>query len=252
MLEQEWKKLSREFLGITPEQTDEQAPYNLIIPPSTCPQCHTAIKPWHNIPVFSYLCLKGRCKACQKPISIRYPLIEFITALLTLFIFWQYGLSYQFLAASLFSWLLLVLTMIDIDTQLLPDNLTIPLIWLGLIVNSFELFIPLQNSVLSAAGAYSFLWLFVWLFKLITGKEGMGQGDFKLFSAFGAWFGWQSLPFILTLASLVGAIIGIIILKSQKQSNDTPLAFGPYLCMAAYIYLLFGQAIIDWYLSLIL
>jgi leader peptidase (prepilin peptidase) / N-methyltransferase len=139
--------------------------------------------------------------------------------------------------------------MIDFDTQLLPDSMTIPLIWLGLMVNAFEIFIPLKDSVFSAVGAYVFLWIFVYIFKLITGKDGMGEGDFKLFSAFGAWFGWQALPLILVASSIAGALIGIIIIKTSKQDQDTPLAFGPYLCVAAYFYLLYGQELIQWYLS---
>ena len=216
MLNKEWTLLSKEYLNID-EKSATEAPYNLVTPLSSCPKCNTSIKPWHNIPVLSYLCLQGKCHTCKTPISIRYPLVEILTAFLSLIVFYKFGLTLQFFAGLVFCWVLIALTMIDFDTQLLPDSMTIPLIWLGLMVNAFEVFVPLKESVFSAVGAYVFLWTFVYLFKLITGKDGMGEGDFKLFAAFGAWFGWQSLPLILVFSSFVGAIIGIIILKISKQ-----------------------------------
>ncbi len=247
ILNSEWTNLSKEYLNIKVEPT--KIAYNLSQPRSTCPKCKSIIKPWHNIPVLSYLWLRGKCATCQTSISIRYPLVEAITALLSYLIYYNFGLTASFFCGVLLCWCLIALTMIDFDTQLLPDQITLPLIWLGLIVNIFEVFSPLDVSVLSAVGAYVFLWCFVRLFKLITGKDGMGEGDFKLFSAFGAWFGYQSLPLILVLSSFVGAIIGIIILKASNKDTDQPLAFGPYLCMAAYIYLLYGNDLVQWYLS---
>lgn len=248
MLNRQWTTLSSEYLNIEMKHNEET--YNLAFPHSTCPKCQCKIKPWQNIPILSYLLLKGKCHTCKTSISIRYPLVELATALLGYIIFIKYGLSIQFLCGVFLCWILIALTMIDFDTQLLPDSMTIPLIWVGLLLNSFEVFVPLTNSLYSAVGAYVFLWLFVYIFKLITGKDGMGEGDFKLFSAFGAWFGWQALPLILVLSSFAGAIIGIIILKLSKKGSDTPLAFGPYLCIAAYIYLVYGKEIIHWYLSL--
>ena len=247
MLNNEWTALSSEYLNIKVEPITE--PYNLIKPNSTCPKCKSAIKPWHNIPVISYLFLKGKCATCKNPISIRYPLVEAATAILSFAVFYHFGFTPQFFCGLILCWCLIALTMIDFDTQLLPDSITIPLIWLGLLINIYEVFTPLATSVLSAAGAYIFLWLFVRIFKIITGKDGMGEGDFKLFAAFGAWFGYQALPLILVLSSMVGAIIGLIILKISNKDTDHPLAFGPYLCMAAYFYLLYGNDLIQWYLG---
>lgn len=248
MLEREWQQMSAEFLNITIEPCKEA--FNLIVPRSRCPKCNHGIKAWQNMPIISYLLLKGQCYNCQAPITLRYPIIELITGLLTLAVYLKFGFSLQCLAAFCLVWALIALAMIDIDTQLLPDNLTIPLLWLGLICNSFELFVPLKNAVLSSAGAYLSLWLFLKAFKLITGKDGMGYGDFKLFAAFGAWFGWQALPFILIFASMAGALIGLLILYFKKQDRDTPLPFGPYLCAAGLLYLLIGQELVSWYLGL--
>lgn len=250
MLNREWRALSAEYLEIEIQKPSK--PYNLITPLSTCPKCESRIKPWHNIPILSYLWLKGKCAHCKNPISIRYPLVEATTAILSLLLLIKFGLSAKFLCGIFFSWILIALTMIDFDTQLLPDSMTLPLIWIGLLINSFELFIPLKEAVYCAMGAYLFLWLFVYVFNLLTGKEGMGEGDFKLFSAFGAWFGWQALPLILVMSSFAGAIIGIITLKLSKKNTDTPLAFGPYLCIAAYIYLLYGSELIAGYITMFL
>lgn len=248
MLNKEWTALSKEFLNLESSETERET-YNLLTPKSKCPNCNTAIKPWHNIPVLGYLWLKGKCANCKISFSIRYPLVEAATALISVSVFYKFGVSLECMAALLFCWILIALTMIDFDTQLLPDSMTIPLIWIGLMINAYNTFIPLQDAVFSAVGAYVFLWSFVYLFKLFTGKDGMGEGDFKLFAAFGAWFGWQSLPLILVFSSFVGAIIGIIFLKLSKLNSDTPIAFGPYLCIAAYLYLLYGKEFLNWYLG---
>lgn len=249
MLNREWTALSHEFLEIKTDNTPLET-YNLFTPQSSCPNCHSTIKPWHNLPILGYLWLKGQCFTCKTPFSIRYPLVEAATMLISISVFYKFGVSFQCLVALIFCWILIALTMIDFDTQLLPDSMTIPLIWIGLMINAYDTFTPLKEAVFSAVIAYVFLWSFVFLFKLLTGKDGMGEGDFKLFAAFGAWFGWQSLPLILVFSSFVGAIIGIIILKVSKKDTDTPLAFGPYLCVAAYLYLLYGNEFLNWYLAL--
>lgn len=250
MLEREWRVMSAEFLNVEVSKPNDV--YNLLKPRSSCPNCKKPIRVIDNIPIISYLWLKGRCNYCSNKISIRYPFVELLTAILTTLLYFKYGMSAQLLAGALFTWLLIALTFIDLDTQLLPDNLTIPLIWLGLLTNTNNIFISINNSVLSAAGAYLFLWGFVWIFKFITGKDGMGYGDLKLFAAFGAWFGWTALPFILIFSSLFGAIVGVMILKFTNQSKDTPLPFGPYLCLAAYLYIIFGDWFINWYLGFLL
>ena len=222
---------------------------NLFLPRSFCPACKKTVKAIYNIPIIGYLLLRGRCNYCKHAISIRYPLIEAMSCILAVFATWHFGFGLPLLFALLFIWILIALLFIDIDHQLLPDNLTLPLLWLGLIANTQSLFTTLPNAVLSAAGAYLLLWLFIKLFYLCTGKIGMGNGDFKLFAAFGAWFGWEQLPLILMLASLTGSIIGIIYLKSRKKSSDTPIAFGPFLCVSGFISLMWGQSILSWYLN---
>lgn len=247
MLQAEWKHECCELLQIKEEP---EATINLFFPRSFCPACKSMVKAWQNIPILSFLFLAGKCGQCKAPISIRYPLIELTTLLLSLFATWHFGLSLQLPFALLAIWLLIVLLFIDLDHQLLPDNLTLSLLWLGLIANTQHLFTSLPNAVLSAAGAYLSLWLFIRLFYLITGKIGMGNGDFKLFAAFGAWFGWMYLPLILLLSSISGAIIGIIYLRLSEQSKDTTIPFGPFLCIAGLITLFFGQDIVQAYLSL--
>lgn len=242
MMEREWKTEARAMLDI--EQTDEKAEtFNLAFPNSHCPQCNTAIKSWQNIPVLSYLLLGGKCGNCQSSISIRYPIIEAVTALLAAIIVWQLNTIPEILTALVFSWALICLTMIDIDHKLLPDQITLPLLWLGLIVNSFELFVPFIDAFWGAVAGYLVLWSVYWIFKLVTGKEGMGFGDFKLLAALGAWMGWQALPLILIFSSLVGTIIGIAILIINKQGRDTTLPFGPYLAIAGWITFLWGEQI---------
>lgn len=222
---------------------------NLFYPRSFCPNCKEMVRSWQNIPLISFLFLRGKCAYCKHPIPKRYPFVELLTALLSVYTAWHFGFQLQFLFAVVFIWIMICLIFIDFDHQLLPDHLTLILLWLGLIANTQNLFTTLPDAVLSAAGAYLFLWLFIKLFYLVTGKVGMGHGDFKLFAAFGAWFGWTQLPLILLLSSLTGAIVGIIYLKLSRKSKDTTIPFGPFLCMAGIISLFWGNEIIRWYLG---
>ena len=248
MLERDWRRQCHEFL--TPDQpAPEQPTYNLILPHSHCPHCQTEIKAWQNLPVVSYLLLKGRCGHCRGRISPRYPLIELLTAGLSMLVAWHFGFGWAAGAMLLLTWGLISLSMIDADTQLLPDILVLPLLWLGLIVNSTELFTDLNSALWGAVAGYLSLWSVYWLFKLITGKEGMGYGDFKLLAMLGAWGGWQILPLTILLSSLVGAILGIIILKSRGKDNATPIPFGPYLAIAGWIALIWGETITGTYLK---
>lgn len=249
MLNQQWQQHCSEIMAC---ELPPQDKINLFFPRSHCPKCSQLIKAWQNIPIVSYLFLRGRCFYCKQSISWRYPFIEALTVALSLLIAWQFGPGLVCIAALLFTWMLICLCFIDIDHQLLPDNLTLSLLWLGLLCNTQGMFISLENAVISAAIAYLLLWSFMQLFYLITGKIGMGHGDFKLLAALCAWVGWQQLPFILIFSSLSGAIIGIIVLKLKSKDKDTPIPFGPFLCVAGYIALLYGQSINEWYLTTML
>ncbi|HIQ53636.1 MAG TPA: prepilin peptidase [Pseudomonas pachastrellae] len=247
MLEIEWQQQAREIL----EPDREHAPpatYNLILPHSHCPKCKTEIKPWQNIPVISYLLLRGRCGNCKEPISLRYPAIELLTAGLSMLVAWQMGFGLATAGMLVLTWALVCLSMIDADTQLLPDIIVLPLLWLGLILNSFGVYTDLNTALWGAVAGYLSLWSVYWLFKLVTGKEGMGYGDFKLLAMLGAWGGWQVLPLTILLSSLVGAILGLIILKARGANNSTPLPFGPYLAIAGWIALIWGETITGHYL----
>lgn len=246
MLEAEWKEQCCELMHITDKE--KKPGINLFLPRSFCPKCKSLVKSWQNIPILSYLFLRGRCYNCKHPISLRYPFIELLTSIVSIYACWHFGFNLQLIFALLAIWILICLIFIDFDHQLLPDNLTLSLLWLGLIANTQNTFVSLPVAVLSAAGAYVSLWLFIKLFYLITGKIGMGHGDFKLFAAFGAWFGWIYLPLILLLSSISGAIIGVIYLRLNEKSRDTTIPFGPFLCIAGIIALFWGQIIIDWYL----
>jgi leader peptidase (prepilin peptidase) / N-methyltransferase len=247
MLEREWREQCVEFLGsdnIVATAKLEPAPkFNLVTPNSTCPSCGHKIKPWENIPLISYLFLRGKCSACKTPISLRYPIIELVTGILSVIAIYTFGVNATGLACLVLTWCLIALTMIDVDTQLLPDNITLPLVWLGLIVNYFGLFTSLESSLIGAIVGYLSLWSIYWLFKLLTGKEGMGYGDFKLLAAFGAWLGWQMLPQIILLSSLVGAVIGIGMIVIRGRDKNIPIPFGPYLAIAGWIALMWGQDI---------
>jgi leader peptidase (prepilin peptidase) / N-methyltransferase len=228
----------------------ERARFNLIVPRSRCGHCGHQITAIENIPILSWLALRGKCSACGTRIGMRYPLVELGTALLFLGCAATFGASLHTLAAMAFCAVLVALTGIDFDTQLLPDQLTLPLLWLGLLLNVGGLFAPLPDAVIGAAAGYLILWLVYWAFKLATGREGMGYGDFKLLGALGAWFGWQSLAMILLLSSVVGAVVGIGILVVQKKGRQTAIAFGPYLAMAGLITLFFGAQLRSAFLGL--
>jgi leader peptidase (prepilin peptidase)/N-methyltransferase len=217
--------------------------YNLLVPRSACPHCKHQITALENVPVISWLLLRGQCSSCKAPISARYPAIEALTGLLSAGLVWHFGFGWAGMAALLFGWLLLAMTFIDLDTQYLPDDLTYSLLWLGLLVNSQGLFVPLKDAVIGAAAGYMALWTVYWAFKLVRGKEGMGYGDFKLLAALGAWMGWQMLPAIILLSSVVGALVGIGIIIASRLGFDHKIPFGPYLAGAGLAALLCGQQI---------
>lgn len=217
-----------------------QDTYNLVVPRSSCPSCGHQITAIENIPVVSWLALRGKCRACKTPISPRYPIVELLTAVISGVIAWKLGTGLAGLSALLFGWMLIAMTFIDADTKLLPDDLTFPLMWAGLLVNINGTFVPLQDAVIGAAAGYMALWSVYWLFKLVTGKEGMGYGDFKLLAALGAWLGWMALPTIILLSSVVGAVVGISLIVFTKHGRDNPIPFGPYLAAAGLITMLYG------------
>ncbi len=245
MLERGWETQCAELRGETPAPAPT---YNLVVPGSACPACGHRIGALENVPVVSWLVLKGRCRQCSAAISSRYPLVERSGAALALAALWKFGPTWQAVAACVFLWTLAALTFIDFDTQLLPDSMTLPLLWAGLIANLFDLFVPLRTAVIGAVAGYLSLWTVYWLFKLIRGKEGMGYGDFKLLAAVGAWLGWQMLPLVILLSSLVGAAIGLTLIVFKGRDHSVPLAFGPYLAIAGAIALFFGKAIMKVYL----
>ena len=249
MLQKEWRVECRLLLDL-PEAPEKSV--NLFFPRSFCPQCLKLIYAWQNIPILSFIFLRGRCHHCKHPIFWRYPLVEVLCMGLSLIAAWFFGFNATLVFACLFIWLLIPLCFIDLQHQILPDSLNLSLLWLGLIANTQSLFTTLPNAVLSAAGAYTGLWLFIKLFYLLTGKIGMGHGDFKLFAAFGAWFGWTQLPLILITASLSGAIVGIIYLKTTAKPHQTPIPFGPFLCIAGLLALFYGNAFWEWYLAFII
>jgi len=218
--------------------------YNLMVPRSACPNCGHLIAPWENIPVISYLFLGGKCKSCKAPIGIRYPLVELATAVLSALAMWHFGPTAQAVAAIAMIWALVALFMIDADTQLLPDQITLPLLWLGLLLNLQGLFVPLTDAVTGAAAGYLLLWSVYWLYKLVRGREGMGHGDFKLMGALGAWFGWQALPALILMSSVVGAVLGGAMLVFHRKSSDTTFPFGPYIAGAGLIILFFGADVL--------
>jgi leader peptidase (prepilin peptidase)/N-methyltransferase len=245
MLEREWRQQAHDVLGL-PLETPLPV-YNLMLPHSQCAHCAHRIRAWENIPLLSYLWLRGRCSACAAPIGKRYPLTELACGLLSAFVAWHFGFGWPACLLMFLTWGLLAMSLIDTEHQLLPDVLVLPLLWLGLIVNSFELFASLHDALWGAVAGYMALWSVFWLFKLITGKDGIGQGDFKLLALLGAWGGWQILPLTILLSSLAGAVIGVILLRLRNQKNSTPIPFGPYLAIAGWIALLWGGQITDFY-----
>ncbi|MFC0668188.1 prepilin peptidase [Azotobacter chroococcum] len=247
MMLRDWQAQAREVLELPGEAPGE--PFNLLLPHSHCPHCGHEIRPWENIPLLGWLALRGRCSACKAPIGARYPLVELACGLLSAYIAWHYGFGWQAGAMLLLGWGLLVMSLIDYDHQLLPDSLVLPLLWLGLILNNFGLFVSLEDALWGAVAGYLSLWSVYWLFKLLTGKEGMGYGDFKLLAMLGAWGGWQILPLTILLSSLVGAVLGIVILRLRKAESGTPIPFGPFLALAGWITLLWGERITGSYLQ---
>lgn len=223
--------------------------YNLFLPRSACPACGHMLSAKENIPIFSYFKLHGRCSQCGTHISRRYPLIELATGLLSAFVVWQLGSETTGLSALVLVWMLIAMTFIDIDTQTLPDDLTLPLLWLGLLVNINGVFVPLSDAVIGAAAGYLFLWMVFWVFRFITGKEGIGYGDFKLLAALGAWLGWMMLPLIVLLSSALGAAIGLIMILFRGHQREHPIPFGPFLALAGMVALLAGKPLIELYLG---
>ena len=248
MMQRNWGKECSEFLQL-PSQPAPEEPFNLALPRSRCPGCNTPIKAAHNIPVLSFLFLRGKCSNCHAAISLRYPLIEAFTAITSIIVATHFGYSPQTFFTLLLTWSLIALSFIDIDHHLLPDSNTLPLLWLGLFLSLFTIFTDAHASIIGAIAGYMTLWLVYQIFKLITGKEGMGYGDFKLLALFGAWIGWQYLPLIILLSSLVGAIIGITMIALAKQDHNNPIPFGPYLAAAGWIALLWGERINQFYLT---
>ncbi len=247
MMESRWRTDCCELLELAQEPAD--AKLTLSTPNSHCPQCKAAIRAWQNIPVVSYLLLRGKCAQCGVAISPRYPLVELTTGLLTLSLMLQFPASAALLGAMLLTWCLVALTMIDVDHQLLPDDITLPLIWLGLLFNIGGTYVTLTDAVIGAMAGYLTLWSVYWLFKLLTGKDGMGYGDFKLLAALGAWLGWQALPSIILLSSVVGAAVGIALMFFKRRGKDVPIPFGPYLAAAGWIALMWGDEISTKYLQ---
>ncbi len=246
MMEHDWLCQCAELRG---EEVPESGAFNLATPRSRCPNCGHMITATENIPIFSWLALRGKCSACRAPISPRYPLIEAVTALLSAYAAWHFGPSLAAIGAILFIWAMITLTGIDFDTQLLPDAITLPLLWLGLLFNLAGTYTSLPSAVIGAMAGYLSLWSVYWGFKLFTGKEGMGFGDFKLLSAIGAWLGWKMLPLTILLSSLVGAIVGIGLIVLAKRGKNVPIPFGPYLAAAGLIALFWGKPLTALYLG---
>ncbi|KAF0206582.1 MAG: leader peptidase (prepilin peptidase) [Gallionellaceae bacterium] len=248
MMERDWRAQCAELSGT---EAKEEAAYNLSTPRSACPQCGHKIGALENIPVISYLLLRGKCKACQTPISMRYPIVEALSGLFSAYAAWHFGFGLAGVGAIIFVWALIALTCIDLDTQLLPDDITLPLLWLGLLLNLNGVFTSLPNALVGAVAGYLTLWSVYWMFKLTTGKEGMGYGDFKLLAAIGAWLGWQMLPLVILLSSVVGAVVGITLIVAVKHGRNVPIPFGPYLAGGGLIAMFWGAPLTQSYLQFI-
>lgn len=244
MLEREWTINALDFLQLNRYSPVDKPAFNLAVPRSACPVCNNQIELWQNIPIVSYLFLKGRCGFCSTPISIRYPVVELITGLLSIAAFVRFGFTVEFLAFLFLTFCLVALTGIDFDHQLLPDVITLPLIWMGLLLNSQHVFVDLASAVYGAAAAYLSLYIIFEVYRFITGKVGMGFGDFKLFAVFGAWFGWTALPGILFLSAAIGSIVGIVMMLSKGYGRDSRLAFGPYLAIAGWLCIVYPETFV--------
>lgn len=245
MIELEWEREAAELRGEAPAEPPPR--YNLLTPRSHCPGCGHRIGALENVPLLSWLWLRGRCSGCGMRIPARYPLVELLAGVLSAIAIWRFGPTAAGLGAMLLGFFLLALTFIDLDTQLLPDDITLPLLWLGLLLNLWGVFAPLESAVIGAIAGYLVLWTVYWLFRLATGREGMGHGDFKLLAALGAWFGWQALPAIILLSSAVGATVGIALMIFRRHGREVPIPFGPYLAGAGLLTLYFGQPLSRWF-----
>lgn len=241
---------TRTTTAIDTTEKPEREKYNIVAPRSACPKCGHQITASENIPVFSYLLLKGKCSGCGTPIGKRYPIIELFTMLVSLAVAWKFGFSWQCLAALFLTWALICASVIDFDHQLLPDDITLPFLWIGILINLAGLFATIQASIIGAVAGYLSLWCVYWAFKLLTGKEGMGYGDFKLLAVIGAWLGWQALPGIILLSSAVGALVGISLIVIKGRDKNIPIPFGPYLAAAGWIYLMWGTQLSQMYFSI--
>jgi leader peptidase (prepilin peptidase)/N-methyltransferase len=251
IMEREWRIQCQDFLGHPDTEKLPVERYNLVVPRSRCPHCDHLISAWENIPVISYLFQKGRCRHCSKPISMRYPVIEALTAVLSVMVINHFGLNWSAISLLILTWGLISLSFIDFDHHLLPDNLTLPLMWLGLLMAVFGIgAVDVKSAVVGTMIGYASLWTIFQLFRLATGKEGMGYGDFKLLAVFGAWLGWQQLPLIILLASFVGAVVGILNIVIRKKDKSQPIPFGPFLCTAGFIAMLWGDQITRNYMQL--
>jgi leader peptidase (prepilin peptidase)/N-methyltransferase len=249
MMENRWREECKALTESSPSAPEAEQAFNLMIPRSAFPSCGHQISALENIPIISYLFLRGKCRSCQAAISVQYPLVELATALLSAFVVWKLGYTWQALGGLIFTWTLIALSIIDLKTQLLPDSMTLPLLWLGLIINLQNIFTHYSSSLLGAVFGYLSLWLVYHAFKLITGKEGMGYGDFKLLAALGAWMGWQMLPLVIILSSLLGASIGIALMVVGKHKQGVPIPFGPFLAGAGWVAFFWGQQLSDMYLN---
>lgn len=256
MMQRDWRAQCLEYLQLETDDTGAadatpQPVFNLLKPDSHCPACQHKVRPWQNIPIISYLLLKGRCASCQTPISWRYPAVELLTAALSVLVAWRFGPTPACLAALVLTWSLISLTVIDLDHQLLPDSITLPLMWLGLLLSltPWGLDVTPSAALVGAAAGYLSLWSLYWAFKLLTGREGMGYGDFKLLAALGAWFGWQQLLPIIIISSLTGAVAGVALMVLAGRDRHVPISFGPYLAVAGMIALLWGDRLQAWYLG---
>jgi len=256
MLEREWRQQATEILADAPLQASapsSQPAFNLVVPGSKCPKCQSPIRAWQNIPVSSYLFLRGKCANCSVRISARYPIVELSTAILSAAVAWKFGFTWYCGAALLMTWALIALSMIDFDHQLLPDQITLPLVWIGLLISLWSVpgtpFAPdMRSAILGGVAGYLSLWSIYWLFKLLTGKEGMGYGDFKLLAAFGTWLGWQPLLLIVLLSAFAGAVIGVGLIVLRGRDRNIPIPYGPYLAIAGWIAMLWGPELIQGYL----
>jgi leader peptidase (prepilin peptidase)/N-methyltransferase len=260
MLDREWREqcagLSEADAAATLPATHPRERFNLVVPRSACPGCKAPITAMQNVPLVSWLILGGRCASCGKPISVRYPLVELLTGIFSGFVAWRFGFGLPALAAMVLTWFLIALTFIDLDHQLLPDALTLPLLWIGLTLSLWgsagdaSVPVDLRSSLIGAIAGYASLWSVYHLFRLLTGKEGMGYGDFKLLSALGAWLGWQMLLPVILVAAVAGALVGIAYLAIRRQGRGTPIAFGPFLAAAGWLMLMLGHRLVNAYLGL--